>query len=167
MNEARTRRGRAPQAARALACGSGEGRAQDHPHRRCLRDRPGRLLAGPLAESTGHRGPRHSCRERAGIARAPARQDRPARHRAAQALLPRLAARRAGPAIPTFAEEDAKRPHRERETLVGEQTTIINRIKSTLARLGIGSFNPTLKRSAWSTCARPRASRSRPTRSPN
>ena len=29
--------------------------------------------------------------------------------------------------------------------LVGEQTTIINRIKSTLARLGIRSFNPTLK----------------------
>ena len=48
-------------------------------------------------------------------------------------------------AIPTFAEEDAKRPHRERETLVGEHTTIINRIKSTLARLGIRSFNPTLK----------------------
>ena len=49
-------------------------------------------------------------------------------------------------AIPTFAEEDAKRPHRERETLVGEHTTIINRIKSTLARLGIRSFNPTLKK---------------------
>src|ERR1700757_2556510 len=29
--------------------------------------------------------------------------------------------------IPTFTEEDDKRPHRERETLVGEQTTIINR----------------------------------------
>ena len=38
-------------------------------------------------------------------------------------------------AIPTFAEEDAKRPHRERETLVGEHTTIINRIKAALARL--------------------------------
>src|SRR5215813_5448702 len=48
-------------------------------------------------------------------------------------------------AIPTFAEEDAKRPHRERETLVGEHTSIINRIKSTLARLGIRSFNLTLK----------------------
>src|SRR5215813_5849952 len=47
--------------------------------------------------------------------------------------------------ILTFAEEDAKRPHRERETLVGEQTTIINRIKATLARLGIRSFNPKLK----------------------
>jgi len=48
-------------------------------------------------------------------------------------------------AIPTFAEEDAKRPHRERETLIGEQTTIINRIKATLARLGIRNFNPKLK----------------------
>jgi transposase len=48
-------------------------------------------------------------------------------------------------AIPTFAEEDAKRPHRERETLIGEQTTIINRIKGTLARLGIRGFNPKLK----------------------
>jgi transposase len=42
--------------------------------------------------------------------------------------------------IPTFAEEDAKRPHRERETLVGEQTTITNRIKATPARLGIRNF---------------------------
>ena len=49
-------------------------------------------------------------------------------------------------AIPTAAEEDARRPHRERETLVGEQTTIINRIKATLARLGIRSFNPKLKK---------------------
>src|SRR5499433_3759683 len=49
-------------------------------------------------------------------------------------------------AIPTFAEEDAKRPHRERETLVGEQTTIVNRVKATLARLGIRSFNPKLKK---------------------
>src|SRR5215510_8030224 len=49
-------------------------------------------------------------------------------------------------AIPTIAEEDAKRPHRERETLVGEQTTTINRIKATLARLGIRSFNPKLKK---------------------
>jgi transposase len=51
-------------------------------------------------------------------------------------------------AIPTLAEEDAKRPHREREVLVGEQTTIINRIKATLARLGIRNFNPKLKKAA-------------------
>jgi transposase len=51
-------------------------------------------------------------------------------------------------ALPTLAEEDAKRPHRERETLVGEQTTIINRIKATLTRLGIRNFNPKLKRAS-------------------
>jgi transposase len=49
-------------------------------------------------------------------------------------------------AIPTLEDEDAKRPHRERETLVGQQTSIINRVKATLARLGIRSFNPKLKK---------------------
>jgi transposase len=39
--------------------------------------------------------------------------------------------------IPTIAEEDAKRPNRERECLVGERTRIVNRMKGTLARLGI------------------------------
>ena len=36
-------------------------------------------------------------------------------------------------------KEDAKRPSRERECLVGERTRIVNRIKSTLARLGAQS----------------------------
>jgi len=49
-------------------------------------------------------------------------------------------------AIPTLAEEDAKRPNREREHLVGERTRIVNRMKSTLARLGIRGFKPTLRR---------------------
>jgi transposase len=49
-------------------------------------------------------------------------------------------------AVPTLAEEDAKRPHRERETLVGEQTSIISRIKATLTRLGIRNLNSKLKR---------------------
>ncbi len=40
-------------------------------------------------------------------------------------------------AIPTLEEEDAKRPSRERESLVGERTRIINRMKGVLARLGI------------------------------
>ena len=53
-------------------------------------------------------------------------------------------------AIPTFAEEDAKRPSRERESLVGEQGRIVNRMKATLARLGIRSFNPKLKNAAGS-----------------
>jgi transposase len=46
----------------------------------------------------------------------------------------------------SLEDEDAKRPHRERETLVGQQTSIINRVKATLARLGIRSFNPKLKK---------------------
>jgi len=48
-------------------------------------------------------------------------------------------------AIPTLAEEDARRPNRERETLVGERTRIVNRMKATLARLGIRAFKPTLR----------------------
>ena len=48
-------------------------------------------------------------------------------------------------AIPTLEEEDAKRPGRERERLVGERTRIINRIKGALARLGIRNFKPTLR----------------------
>jgi len=51
-------------------------------------------------------------------------------------------------AIPTIEDEDAKRPNRERESLVGEQTRIINRMKATLSRLGIRGFNPKLKKSA-------------------
>jgi transposase len=51
-------------------------------------------------------------------------------------------------AIPTINDEDAKRPNRERENLVGEQSRIINRIKATLARLGIRGFNPKLKKAA-------------------
>jgi transposase len=51
-------------------------------------------------------------------------------------------------AIPTLELEDARRPSRERETLVGERTRIINRMKSTLARLGIRNFRPNLRRAA-------------------
>jgi transposase len=40
-------------------------------------------------------------------------------------------------AIPTLQEEDAKRPGRERDALVKERTRVINRMKGTLARLGI------------------------------
>ena len=48
-------------------------------------------------------------------------------------------------AVPTLAEEDAKRPSRERETLVGEASRIITRLKAAFIRLGIRSFNPKLK----------------------
>jgi transposase len=45
-------------------------------------------------------------------------------------------------------KKDAKRPKRERECLVGERTRIFNRMKATLARLGIRNFNPTLRKAA-------------------
>src|SRR5207253_4619482 len=48
-------------------------------------------------------------------------------------------------AIPTLEEEDARRPTRERECLVGERTRIVNRIKAALARLGVRGFKPTLR----------------------
>ena len=48
-------------------------------------------------------------------------------------------------AIPTFEEEDGKRPHRERERLVGQRTSIINRMKAAFIRLGIRGFNPKLR----------------------
>jgi transposase len=49
---------------------------------------------------------------------------------------------------PTITEEDAKRPNRERECLVGERARIANRMKATLARLGIRNFKPTLRKAA-------------------
>jgi transposase len=49
-------------------------------------------------------------------------------------------------AIPSLEEEDAKRPGRERESLVGERTRIINRMKGALARLGIRNFKPILRK---------------------
>jgi transposase len=51
-------------------------------------------------------------------------------------------------AIPTVEEEDAKRPNREHASLVGERTRIVNRMKSTLARLGVRGFKSTLRRAS-------------------
>ena len=51
-------------------------------------------------------------------------------------------------AIPTVAEEDARRPNRERENLVTERTRIVNRMKATLTRFGIRNFKPTLRKAA-------------------
>jgi hypothetical protein len=64
-----------------------------------------------------------------------------------------------------IAEEDAKRPNRERDCLVGERTRIVNRIKSTLARLGIRNFNqPCARRpSVLQPCTPGRACRCRQT----
>src|SRR4051812_6589970 len=49
-------------------------------------------------------------------------------------------------AVPTLEQEDARRPNREREGLVGERTRIVNRMKGALARLGIRGFKATLRK---------------------
>src|SRR5450755_4199001 len=49
-------------------------------------------------------------------------------------------------AIPTMEEEDARRPSRERESLVDERSRITNRMKSALARLGIRGFKAHLRK---------------------
>jgi len=51
-------------------------------------------------------------------------------------------------AVPSLQAEDARRPSRERETLAGETTRIVNRLKGALARLGIRGFKPTLRGAA-------------------
>jgi transposase len=51
-------------------------------------------------------------------------------------------------AIPTLEDEDARRPSRERESLVRECTRIVNRVKANLARLGIRGFRATLARAS-------------------
>jgi transposase len=47
-------------------------------------------------------------------------------------------------AIPSIEDEDARRPSRERQSLVKECTRIVNRVKASLARLGIRGFRPAL-----------------------
>jgi transposase len=49
-------------------------------------------------------------------------------------------------AIPTLAEEDARRPNREHETLVKEGGRLVSRMKATMARLGVRGFNVKLRK---------------------
>jgi transposase len=49
-------------------------------------------------------------------------------------------------AIPTLAEEDARRPNREHETLVKQCSRIVSRMKATMARLGVRGFNVKLRK---------------------
>ncbi|MEE8533984.1 MAG: IS110 family transposase [Alphaproteobacteria bacterium] len=48
--------------------------------------------------------------------------------------------------VPTRDAEDARRPSREREKLIGERTRLVNRMKAALARFGVRNFNPKLKK---------------------
>jgi len=50
--------------------------------------------------------------------------------------------------IPTIAEEDARRPHRERESLVKAQTRTINQMKAILTQFGVRNFKPGLRKAA-------------------
>lgn len=50
--------------------------------------------------------------------------------------------------VPTVAEEDAKRPHRERDSLTHERTRIVNRMKSILIQFGVRNFNPVLRKAS-------------------
>jgi transposase len=49
-------------------------------------------------------------------------------------------------AIPTLEEEDARRPNRERENLLGERTRVVNRMRACLVRFGVRNFKPTLRK---------------------
>lgn len=51
-------------------------------------------------------------------------------------------------AIPTLEEENDKRANREHQTLVGERTRLINRMKGAMTRLGVRNFKPTLRNAA-------------------
>jgi transposase len=72
-------------------------------------------------------------------------------------------------AIPTLEMEDARRPSREHEALVGERTRPINPMKSALARLGIRDFKPHLRQAAerLAVLRTPEGSHRRPTPWPN
>jgi len=51
-------------------------------------------------------------------------------------------------AIPTIEEEDARRPNRERQNLVTEQTRLINQIRAIFTRFGIRTLRPTMRKLA-------------------
>jgi len=58
--------------------------------------------------------------------------------------VPRLAVVREQ--IAALEQEDAWRPSRERESLIGERTRVVNRMKAALVRLGIRGFKPELRK---------------------
>jgi transposase len=48
--------------------------------------------------------------------------------------------------VPTVEDEDAKFPHRDRESLVKLRTSTVNRMKSILIQFGVRNFNPVLRK---------------------
>jgi len=65
--------------------------------------------------------------------------------------------------IPAVAEEDGRRPVRERQGLIGERLALLNEIDGLLATFGITGYRPLRKTGARSSqhCGRRRAIRSR------
>jgi transposase len=51
-------------------------------------------------------------------------------------------------AIPAIADEDSRRPGRERESLIRDRVRVVNRIKATMAWLGIRGFKAGLNNAA-------------------
>jgi len=72
-------------------------------------------------------------------------------------------------AIPTLEEEDAKRPTREREQLVGKRTGIVNRMKAAwcVSAFAASTRNCAKHRSGLQRCARRRDALFHPTHSPS
>ena len=103
-----------------------EARRTDHTHRGCLRGRPRRLLAGALAAAQGIEAHViHASSVAVSREHRRAKTDRLDTELLKRAFLGWLRGERDHckmVAVPTLAEEDAKRPSRERENLVGEQT---------------------------------------------
>ena len=79
-------------------------------------------------------------------------EDRPARHRVAEAGVPGGHVGDGATAlwsrIPMTADEDAKRLIRERECLVGRRTRLANRMKATWLGIGHSQFQPTPRKAA-------------------
>jgi transposase len=48
--------------------------------------------------------------------------------------------------VPTVEEEDAKRPHRDRETLIKQRTSTVNRMNSILIQFGVRDFKPAVRK---------------------
>ena len=72
-------------------------------------------------------------------------------------------------AIPTLDEEDAKRPNRERESLVGERTRLVNRMKAAWPALASGASSRCCagRRSSWTALRTPEGAPCRRTRWPS
>src|SRR5262249_43285820 len=133
-----------------MARGSGESRMQDRTHCRCLRGgRDGFWLARWLMARSIEAHVIHAASVAGSREHRRAKTDRLDAELLKRAFLGWLRGERNHckvVAIPTLKDEDAKRPSRERESLVGEQSRIVNRMKAALIRLGIRGFNPKLKR---------------------